>query len=163
MNLNAYLQQFSQNTVAFVSLLSGASDEEYLWRPAPGKWCLLEIVCHLCDEERDDFRARVRHVLETPDQPMPPIDPPGWVTERKYLAQNFEEMLNHAALRHRAEAQVTDRSAGERLYAIMLLAALDDRDRQRDRHADAIEKRRREIDVQRELIADDRARLEVLA
>jgi len=105
MNLNTYLQQFSQNTIAFVALLSGASDEEYLWRPAPGKWCLLEIVCHLTDEEREDFRARVRHVLETPDQPMPPIDPPGWVQERKYIAQNFEEMLNQFVRERKKSAQ----------------------------------------------------------
>ncbi|MBK9338317.1 MAG: hypothetical protein IPM98_17950 [Lewinellaceae bacterium] len=40
MNLNTYLQQFSQNTVAFVALFSGTSEDEYLWRPAPVKWCL---------------------------------------------------------------------------------------------------------------------------
>ena len=94
MNLNTYLQQFSQNTVAFVALFSGTSEDEYQMGTAPGKWCLLEILCHLTDEEREDFRARVRHVLKTPDQPMPPIDPVGWVKDRKYMAQNFEESWN---------------------------------------------------------------------
>lgn len=105
MNLHTYLQQFSQNTVAFVALFSGTSEDEYLWRPAPGKWCLLEILCHLTDEEREDFRARVRHVLETPDQPMPPIDPQGWVKDRKYMAQNFEDMLNQFARERKKSAQ----------------------------------------------------------
>lgn len=29
--------------------------------PAPEKWCLLEIVFHLYDEEREEFRARVNY------------------------------------------------------------------------------------------------------
>lgn len=78
----------------FKVLLSDISKDEYLWRPAPDKWCLLEIVCHLYDEERDDFRARVRHVLETPDVPMKPNNPPDWVHEHKYIEQNYTETLN---------------------------------------------------------------------
>ncbi len=73
--------------------LGGLTPEEYHWRPAPDKWSLLEIVCHLYDEEREDFRARVRHVLETPEAQMPGIDPPGWVSERRYAEQDFDEKL----------------------------------------------------------------------
>ena len=77
----------------FRTMLTGLASEEVRWKPAPAKWCALEIICHLYDEEREDFRARLRHVLETPDRPMPKIDPPAWVTERKYMEQDFEETL----------------------------------------------------------------------
>jgi len=75
-------------------MLFGLTKEMYLWKPAPEKWCLLEIVCHLYDEEREDFRARTRHVLETPTDTLPPIDPQGWVGSRKYIHQDYPEVLN---------------------------------------------------------------------
>jgi hypothetical protein len=55
----------------------------------------LEIVCHLYDEEREDFRARLKYVLEVPTEPFPPINPTGWVTERAYLKQDYAETLNN--------------------------------------------------------------------
>ncbi|MBT8185179.1 MAG: DinB family protein [Eudoraea sp.] len=71
----------------------GLTQAEYLWRPGPDKWCLLELICHLYDEEREDFRARTKHTLETPAKQMPPIDPLGWVVERKYKQQDFADKL----------------------------------------------------------------------
>jgi len=92
---NAHLiQELIRNKVVFQSLLDGVSREEHLWKPQPEKWCLLEIVAHLYDEEREDFRARTRHTLETPDAPAPPIDPESWVTERKYIERNYDVMLH---------------------------------------------------------------------
>lgn len=78
----------------FNGLLRDVTKEEYLWRPAADKWCLLEIVCHLYDEEIEDFRARVKHVLETPTLAMKSNDPPAWVHERKYIEWNYSETLN---------------------------------------------------------------------
>ena len=63
-----------------------------MWKPEPSKWCLIEIVCHLFDEEREDFRTRVRTTLENPGKRPPPIDPVGWVKSRNYISQDFEEM-----------------------------------------------------------------------
>ena len=33
-------------------------------RPAPGEWAPIEILCHLRDEETEDFGARLRAVLD---------------------------------------------------------------------------------------------------
>lgn len=87
-------QQLAGNQKIFDALLSDTPETLYRWRPAPDKWSLLEILCHLYDEECEDFRARVHHVLEHPDQPMPPFDPVGWVTDRHYAAQDFNERLD---------------------------------------------------------------------
>ena len=54
---------------------------------------MLEIICHLHDEEREDFRARLRSTLDTPELPWPKIDPSAWVTERKYMEQDFSLAL----------------------------------------------------------------------
>ncbi len=77
----------------FVQLFGAIEPAEEVHRSAPDKWCLREAVCHLHDEEREDFRARIAHVLNTPQQPMPKIDPPAWFAERRYMEQPLTEML----------------------------------------------------------------------
>src|SRR5581483_7339091 len=39
------------------ALVSGITQAEARIKPAPDSWSVLEVVCHLCDEERDDFAA----------------------------------------------------------------------------------------------------------
>ena len=95
MDHNKIIQELHRNQNVFKSLLIGVEKEEYLWKSKPEKWCLLEIVCHLYDEEREDFRARVVHVLKNLELPLLPIDPVGWVQERKYIQQNYDEVLNN--------------------------------------------------------------------
>jgi hypothetical protein len=85
--------QLLRNKSVFQDLLANVSEEEFRWSQQPGKWCLLEILCHLYDEEREDFRTRVKCVLENPSQPPPAFDPQVWVTERNYLGQDYNEVL----------------------------------------------------------------------
>ena len=59
-------------------------DEDARWKPVDGAWSILEIVCHLADEEEQDFRRRVELTLTNPEQDWPPIDPEGWAVERRY-------------------------------------------------------------------------------
>lgn len=93
MNTSLIIQNLEQNQSVFESLFSGLSKETYMWKPRAEKWCLLEIVCHLHDEEREDFRARVKHVLETPDELFPPFDPIGLVKTHNYIEQNYGETV----------------------------------------------------------------------
>ena len=87
------INNLERNRAVFNELLQGLSEGETKWKPAHDKWSLLEIVCHLYDEEREDFRARLDHVLISPSEPLPPIDPVGWVSSRKYSERNYTEML----------------------------------------------------------------------
>jgi len=89
----AIIHQLDRNAPVLFGMFSSIPQEVRLWKPAPEKWCALEILCHLYDEEREDFRARTRHVLETPKEPMPGIDPVKLVTERNYIGQNYDTML----------------------------------------------------------------------
>jgi hypothetical protein len=87
------IESLNANQKVFSGLLSNKNKDEYLWKPEAKKWCLLEIVCHLYDEEREDFRARVKHTLETPDKEMPMFDQIAWVKDRKYVEQNYKLMV----------------------------------------------------------------------
>ncbi len=87
------IDELARNRDVFKALLMNKSKDEYLYKPSPEKWCLLEVVCHLYDEEKEDFRARTKQVLTHPDLPLPPINPVGWVSERDYLKRDYTEML----------------------------------------------------------------------
>lgn len=65
------------------------SSEDARWKPDESSWSILEIVCHLVDEEVEDFRTRVLSTLEDPARPWPAIDPQGWAERRGYQSQNL--------------------------------------------------------------------------
>jgi hypothetical protein len=68
-----------------LELLVGELDEaSWRARPAPGEWAPVEIVCHLRDEETEDFGARVRVVTEG-SRRFAPNDPERLAIERRYL------------------------------------------------------------------------------
>lgn len=73
--------------------VAGLSDEQARFRPADGKWSALEVLGHLVDEERLDFRARVTSTLEDPARAWPPIDPQSWALERDYQGRDLREQL----------------------------------------------------------------------
>ena len=89
------IQRLESNHNVFQSLLNGKEPDEYQFKPDEKSWSLLEIVCHLYDEEREDFRTRVKNTLVSPHLAHPSIDPPGWVIERKYAEQNYEEKVKY--------------------------------------------------------------------
>jgi hypothetical protein len=93
MNYYYCFQALYENKQVFKTLLWGASEAEYRWKPTTEKWSLLEVVCHLYDEEREDFRARLKSTFEDPSKEWPKIDPPAWVSERNYRGQDYEEKL----------------------------------------------------------------------
>ena len=88
------IENLQANLPVFRELLTNKSEKEYTWKPEQSKWCLLEIVCHLRDEEQEDFRTRVAYPLEDPTKPLPGIDPQGWVIEREYMKQDYNQVLN---------------------------------------------------------------------
>lgn len=86
------------------ALLQGLDDISWRARPAPAEWAPVEIVCHLRDEEEEDFGARLRVVLDG-GTAFVPIDPERWATERRYLDDDGPRALR--AFRQRREASLT--------------------------------------------------------
>jgi hypothetical protein len=89
MNRSKVIGELRNNRKIFADLFSAVSQQDMLYRSAPEKWNLLEIVCHLFDEECLDFRARMLHILQKPGEDMPSIDPQGWVKAHKYSEKDF--------------------------------------------------------------------------
>ena len=84
MNPGTCIGSLRRSGLAIAAIYEGLPDAALRRRPAPGRWSPLEILCHLVDEERDDFRARIQSTLEDPHAAWPAIDPPAWVIERAY-------------------------------------------------------------------------------
>jgi hypothetical protein len=93
MDTNFYIRAFNSNKDIFEILFKRLSSEEIYWKQSPEKWCPLEIICHLLDEEKDDFKVRINHVFNTPELQPPPVNPTKWVLERKYIEQDFVTAL----------------------------------------------------------------------
>ena len=93
MEVDYIIRQLDLNKRAFEQLLKVKSTKEATWKPGPDKWCLLEIICHLVDEEVEDFRVRVKTALYPDQYDLIPIDPEGWVESRQYMAQDYEEKV----------------------------------------------------------------------
>jgi len=105
---SALLREARQELARFPSLLDGVvaglSPAGWRARPAPNEWSAVEIVCHLRDEEAEDFGARVRVVLGGSTR-FAPIDPVGWAAARRYQAADPAEALA-TFHRHRTESLV---------------------------------------------------------
>ena len=73
--------------------LRGVSKKLALWRPAPGKWSILEIVCHLRDMEREAYLARYRRILAEDEPLLPDLDGDMLAIERDYRSQSLAAAL----------------------------------------------------------------------
>ena len=93
MDTNYIIRELQKNKFVFKELLQNLDSKIITWKPDPEKWCLLEIVCHLLDEESEDFRARLQSTLESTEQEFVRIDPAGWVSSRKYIERDFKVEL----------------------------------------------------------------------
>lgn len=93
MEMNRILERFEQNTATIETLTDAVSDQQAVWRPTPQDWSILEVINHLYDEEREDFRTRLDLILHRPADMWPPIDPPGWVVERRYNERALDKSL----------------------------------------------------------------------
>ena len=85
------------------ALLSGLDAATWRERPAATEWSPLEIVCHLRDEETEDFGARIRVIAEG-GHAFVTIDPARWVEERRY--RDADPIAALAALHERRAASL---------------------------------------------------------
>lgn len=79
----------AQHAVAIRSMAQGITDPQARTRPDPASWSMLEVVNHLWDEEREEFRIHLDYTLHRPGEPWPEIHPGAWVTQRRYNERHW--------------------------------------------------------------------------
>jgi hypothetical protein len=93
MDANAIIRRLEAFPRGLVPIVERLTDAESRWKPPDGAWSVLEIVCHLGDEEVDDFRARLFSTLKDPSTPWKPSDPEAWAREKRYGEQELRPAL----------------------------------------------------------------------
>jgi hypothetical protein len=94
MDTESLIARLEKNGDTVASLVRGLSGSQVCWKPDPESWSILDVMAHLLDEEREDFRARIDATIHRPSEPWVPIDPPGWVKVRDYASRDLEETLS---------------------------------------------------------------------
>ena len=85
-------QELTHSTEMIRALTMGIGQEQAQVKPDAKAWSMLEVICHLYDEETEDFRERVDFILHRQHEAWKVIDPQGWVTTRRYNEQDFAQM-----------------------------------------------------------------------
>lgn len=92
MKFRTLYQELVHSTEMIRAMVAGIDQEQSQVKQDAKSWSILEVVCHLYDEEREDFREHLDFVLHRQNEEYHVIDPQSWITERKYNEQNFAEM-----------------------------------------------------------------------
>ena len=93
MDIAPFRDRLDHNVGRIGALVAGVSSDQARWKPNETSWSLLEVMHHLWDEEREDFRQRIDYLVHRPGEAFPPIDPQGWVTERSYNTKDWNTVL----------------------------------------------------------------------
>lgn len=91
MNFEELYLELVDSTDMIRSLLAGITQQEAQAKPNAESWSVLETLCHILDEEREDFREHLDFIVNRPQGEWRPIDPEGWVKDRKYNEQDFRQ------------------------------------------------------------------------
>ncbi|OGB91792.1 MAG: hypothetical protein A3H39_16135 [candidate division NC10 bacterium RIFCSPLOWO2_02_FULL_66_22] len=73
--------------------LAGVPKKLLAWRPAPGKWSIHEILCHMRDAERDGYLYRYSRILAENNPTLPDVDGDKLALDRQYSRLNLREVL----------------------------------------------------------------------
>jgi hypothetical protein len=93
MNVAQLVNYMAQNGSILRALVQGLTDAQSHARPAPGSWSVCEVLCHLLDEEREDFAVRIDYAFHHPGETAPRIAPGAWVEDRRYNEQDPAQVL----------------------------------------------------------------------
>jgi hypothetical protein len=92
-------------------MLEAADDEAMLWKPAPERWSISEVLGHLNHVEREIYRSRLQRFLDEEDYP---------------LFESYDTDAHSAQGRYSGEAGRAQlkRFAGERWHSLAMLYQL---------------------------------------
>jgi hypothetical protein len=99
-------------TVALLRAELAAAPERVLaWHPAPGEWCVKEVLGHLIEAERRGFSGRIRIILGADTPALERWDPPTVAAARGDCARPAAALLDELASMRADSATVVRRLA----------------------------------------------------
>jgi hypothetical protein len=90
--LKKYLDDAEKSPKQIAAAVSGLPDDVLRYKPAPNKWCILEILGHLVDIEIL-YAYRMRQMLADKNPVIAPIDQDDWARNLGYMDTPVPEMV----------------------------------------------------------------------
>lgn len=112
-DLKKHLDAAEKSPRQIAAAVSGLPDKTLRYKPAPNKWCILEILAHLADVEIL-YAYRMRQMLADRDPVIAPIDQDAWAKNLGYMESSPPELValyglnRHANLRLLRRLKVDD-------------------------------------------------------
>ena len=95
-NMNEIIRQMSDNAKGINAIVGTISDEQAMWKPGPDIWCMKEVMEHVYNEERIDFRKHIKEMLSDP--------PLAWdgIREDYIVVKTFRQTLDGFLIERKA-------------------------------------------------------------
>jgi hypothetical protein len=88
-----YLDILRETPAKLKAATKGVPKAVLTWTPAPGKWSILEIVCHMRDMERDAYLTRYQRILSENEPKLPDAHGDRYALENDYRSQKLSDAL----------------------------------------------------------------------
>ena len=106
--LKKHLDDAEKSPKQIAAAVSGLPDKTLRYKPAPDKWCILEILAHLADMEIL-YAYRMRQMLADKNPVIAPIDQDAWAKHLGYLESSPAELVALYGLNRHATLQLLRR------------------------------------------------------
>ena len=103
-----HIEEAEKSPKQIAGAVAGLSDKVLRFKPAPEKWCILEMLAHLADMETL-YAYRMRQMLADTNPVIAPIDQDAWARNLGYLQSNAMEMVALYGLNRHANLQLLRR------------------------------------------------------
>src|SRR5438552_7769829 len=87
-----HLDAAEKSPKQIAAAVSGLPDKTLRYKPAPDKWCILEILAHLADMEVL-YAHRMRQMLADKKPVIAPIDQDDWARNLGYMSESPAELV----------------------------------------------------------------------
>ncbi len=106
--LKQHLDVAEKSPKQIAAAVSGLPDKVLRYKPAPDKWCILEILGHLADIEIV-YAYRLRQILADKKPVLAPMDQDDWARNLGYMEMSPAELVASYGLNRHANVQLLRR------------------------------------------------------
>ena len=86
------LESFGRAPALLSAVLRQLPKKMWLYKPAPERWSIHEIIVHLADSEASSY-VRCRHLIAEPGKAVAEFDPARWAGTLGYFHQSTREAI----------------------------------------------------------------------
>lgn len=106
--LKKNLEAAEKSPKQIAAAVSGVPEKTLRFKPAPDKWCILEILAHLADMDIL-YAYRLRQMLADEKPVIAPIDQDAWAKHLGYMESSAPELIALYGLNRHANLQLLRR------------------------------------------------------